>query len=75
MHSLRARRWRRSGGLGFIDLEQAVALLARHGAMEDTRREALDWAEKAKAALAALPAHELKDMLSDLADYVVARVK
>ena len=31
-------------------------------------------AEKAKAALAPLPDHELKDMLIDLADYVVARI-
>ena len=28
-----------------------------------------------KEALAALPAHELRDMLADLADYVVARVR
>ena len=57
------------------DLEQAMAILARHGAMEETRAEALAWADKAKVALSVLPGHDLKDMLSDLADYVVARVK
>ena len=57
------------------DLEQAMTLLSRHGAMEETRAEALDWAAKAKAALATLPAHDLGDMLADLADYVVARVR
>ena len=48
--------------------------MARHSAMERTRDDALAWAEKAKAALAVLPPHDLRDMLSDLADYVVSRV-
>ena len=57
------------------DLEEAMALLARHGATEATRAEALDWARRAKGALDVLPAHDLRDMLADLADYVVARVR
>ncbi len=56
------------------DLEQAIALLKRHGALEATRNAALGWAARAKAALAPLPQGELHDMLADLADYVVARV-
>ncbi|MCB2115929.1 MAG: polyprenyl synthetase family protein [Rhodobacteraceae bacterium] len=56
------------------DLEEALALMARDGAMEATRDEALMWAGQAKDALGALPAHELRDMLADLADYVVGRV-
>ncbi|MCV2863898.1 polyprenyl synthetase family protein [Albidovulum sediminicola] len=56
------------------DLEQAMALMARHGAMEAARADALGWAARAKAALAALPDHPLRAMLSDLADFVVARV-
>ncbi|WP_413872739.1 polyprenyl synthetase family protein [Albidovulum sp.] len=56
------------------DLDHALALMARHGAMEATRDEALAWAVRAKAALAALPPHPLRDMLSDFADYVVSRV-
>ncbi len=56
------------------DLEQALELLARHGAMEATRAEALGWVSKAKAAISALPSHDLRDMLHDLADYVVARI-
>lgn len=56
------------------DLEQAIALLVRHGALDQTRAEALAWANRAKAALDRLPAHDLRDMLTDLADYVVARV-
>ncbi|MBI1220535.1 MAG: polyprenyl synthetase family protein [Rhodobacteraceae bacterium] len=56
------------------DLEQAMALLQRHDAMATTRADALAWVERAKAALLPLPGHELKEMLADLADYVVARV-
>lgn len=56
------------------DLSHALALIARHGTMATTRQDALDWAEKAKASLATLPDHDIKPMLVDLADYVVARV-
>ncbi|MDH3264508.1 MAG: polyprenyl synthetase family protein [Paracoccaceae bacterium] len=56
------------------DLEQAMAILARHGALESTRATALDWAGKAKAALGELPRHPIREMLADLSDYVVERV-
>ncbi|MEY4696450.1 MAG: hypothetical protein RIT14_878 [Pseudomonadota bacterium] len=56
------------------DLAHAMALMARHGAMQAARDEALDWAGKARAALALLPDHPLRQMLDDLADYVVARI-
>ena len=56
------------------DLEQAMALLTGHGALEAARDEALDWADRAKTALAALPDGPLRAMLLDLADYVVARI-
>ena len=57
------------------DLEMALDLLARHGALEETRAEAVSWASRAKAALEELPPHEVRDMLHDLADYVVARLR
>ena len=56
------------------DLAHAIALMQKHGAMEAARAEALDWVTQAKAALAGLPPHALRDMLADLADYVVARI-
>ena len=56
------------------DLEHAIGLLAKHGAMETTRKDALAWAEKAKSALDVIPDQPLKAMLVDLADYVVARI-
>ncbi len=55
------------------DLDRARAILARHGTLEETRLAALDWRNRAKAALSRLPASEFRDMLGDLADYVVAR--
>ncbi|MCG6111988.1 MAG: polyprenyl synthetase family protein [Paracoccus sp.] len=56
------------------DLDQALALLARHGAMEAARADALAHAARARTALQVLPAHPIRDMLSDLADFVVSRV-
>lgn len=56
------------------DLAHAIALMQKHGAMEASRVEALAWVAQAKAALTTLPAHALRDMLADLADYVVARI-
>jgi octaprenyl-diphosphate synthase len=56
------------------DLAQAMAIMARHGAMEAARQDALAWAAKARTAIGTLPAHDLRDMLADLADYVVERI-
>ncbi|SIT03615.1 octaprenyl-diphosphate synthase [Paracoccus saliphilus] len=56
------------------DLEHALTLLARHGAMEAARADALGWAGRAKAALAVLPDNPIREMLSDLTDFVVSRV-
>src|SRR6056297_2401396 len=56
------------------DLDHALSLLAAHGALEATRQDALAWTDTARTALADLPRNELRDMLADLSDYVVARV-
>lgn len=69
--------WERTiakGQQGDGDLERAMEILSHHGALEQTRVSALGYAAAAKDALDDLPPHELRDMLSDLADYVVARV-
>ncbi|MEM1431138.1 MAG: polyprenyl synthetase family protein [Pseudomonadota bacterium] len=56
------------------DLQHALALLSKHGAFEATREAALGFSAAAKAALADLPESEIKGLLVDLADYVVARI-
>ena len=57
------------------DLEQALAIMSGHGAFEAARADALAWSAKARAALQAFPAHPLREMLEDLADYVVERIR
>ncbi|MDU8928741.1 polyprenyl synthetase family protein [Alisedimentitalea sp. MJ-SS2] len=69
--------WQRTiekGKQGEGDLEFALGLLNKHDTLAATRDDALAWAEKAKTALEVLPKHEVRDMLRDIADYVVARI-
>ncbi len=56
------------------DLGRALELMARHGSLDSARQTAMDWGMRARQALAPLPDQPLKEMLSDLADYVVARL-
>ena len=69
--------WERAMGRGELregDLGEALAIFARHGTLAATRDDALAWAVRAREALAPLPAVELRAVLEDLADYVVARI-
>ncbi|KAA2314605.1 polyprenyl synthetase family protein [Pseudooceanicola sediminis] len=69
--------WERTIGRGKQaegDLEHALALMARHGTLETTRQTALEWSQKARDALTILPESDLRDILSDLAAYVVSRL-
>ena len=69
--------WQRvieKGEQGRGDLEHAMALMGNHGTLEATRRKAIHWADVAKKSLEGLPEGELRDLLRDLADFVVSRV-
>ena len=69
--------WERTigrGEAGADDLDRAMAIFARHGALAATRADALDWAARARRALAGLPPTEIRALLEALADYVVARL-
>ncbi|MDO5642707.1 MAG: polyprenyl synthetase family protein [Paracoccus sp. (in: a-proteobacteria)] len=57
------------------DLGQALEILKRRGALEAARGDALEWAARARDALAPLPDSALKPVLRDLADFVVARIR
>jgi octaprenyl-diphosphate synthase len=68
--------WERTVGRGEVsgeDVARARELMRAHGALEGARAEAEAWVARARAALGALPPHPLRDMLGDLAGYVVAR--
>jgi octaprenyl-diphosphate synthase len=70
--------WRRTiekGDQREADLEEALSLMDRHGAMQATRQDALGWSARAREALAPLPQGELRELLHELADYVVARIR
>lgn len=56
------------------DLETALDILNRRGALNAARADAIAWAGRAKAALAATPDLPLRATLSDLADFVVSRL-
>jgi octaprenyl-diphosphate synthase len=57
------------------DLEEALYLMARHGTLAAARDEALARIASARDALAMLQGGELRDLLDDLAGFVVARVR
>ena len=56
------------------DLERAMAILGRHGAIDAARADALAWAARGRSALEALPEGEIRGLLAELAEFVVARV-
>ncbi len=56
------------------DLEAAIGLMKSHGSLESSRDTALEHSARARAALDPLPDVPLRTILSDLADFVVARL-
>lgn len=55
------------------DLEHAMALLQVHGTLDETRDAAIYWGNKAKSALETLPKSKIRNLLGDLADFVINR--
>ena len=56
------------------DLDHALELMIKHGALEEARKDALYWANKAKQAMNTLPESEIRNALMNLPDYVVRRI-
>ncbi len=55
------------------DLEHAMELLQNHGTLEETRDAAIFWGNRAKTSLDVLPQSQIRDLMRDLADFVVNR--
>jgi octaprenyl-diphosphate synthase len=70
--------WRRcleQGEIGEGDLDHALALLLRHGAIAATVERARAYGAAAKQALDVFPAGPAKDALLDVVDFCIARVR
>jgi octaprenyl-diphosphate synthase len=67
--------WREAIERGRGDFARAREIVARHGTLEETRLEALAWRDRAQGALDGLPDHPLRDLLHELAGFVVARAR
>jgi octaprenyl-diphosphate synthase len=68
--------WRRTierGELREGDLEHAIALVRRHGALDETLKRAHRYGAAAKGALAALPPSAQREALLDVVDFSVER--
>jgi octaprenyl-diphosphate synthase len=68
--------WRRvleKGEASNSDLEQAIALMAKHRALEDTVQRARHYGAIAKDALALFPASPMKEALEETVEFCIAR--
>jgi octaprenyl-diphosphate synthase len=68
--------WKRvieTGNQTESDLDRAITLVEQTGAIQETMRRARLYADAAKTALAVLPAGDIRDALSDIADFCVER--
>ena len=57
------------------DLDHALSLMAKHDTLRETYDDAIFWADKAKTAISSLPESQIRNLLIELADFVVSRVK
>ncbi|WP_428032259.1 polyprenyl synthetase family protein [Ancylobacter sp.] len=70
--------WRRcleQGEIGEGDLDRALALLVRHGAIAETVERARAYGAAAKRALDGFPTGPARDALLDVVDFCIARVR
>jgi octaprenyl-diphosphate synthase len=68
--------WKRtleSGDVDKADLEQAIAIMRRHRALEDTIERARHYGAMARDALALFPKSPMKQALLDAVDFCIAR--
>lgn len=56
------------------DLAHAMSLMVKHNTIEETRKDALAWASKARNALEQVRESQIRNLLMEMSDYVVSRV-
>ena len=56
------------------DLEEALAILERRGALDAARQDALIWGARARSAMESFAPSELRDLLIAVNDYVIERL-
>jgi octaprenyl-diphosphate synthase len=69
--------WRRTleeGDATDADLEQAIALMTKHRALEDTVQRARHYGAIAKDALALFPASPMKAALEEAVEFCICRM-
>ncbi len=70
--------WERVFGRGEqndADLQEAMQLMAKYQSLEETQARAIAYADQAAEALAVIPDGEIKRLLSELAHFVVSRIR
>ncbi len=70
--------WKRTfvtGKQNKYDFDKAREILETDGSLDKTRQEAIKWAKKAKLQLQYLPNGDMNNLLSDLTQFVVSRVR
>ena len=55
------------------DMGRAIALLQKHGVLDETAARARDYAARAKSALAVFPDSEIRDAMTEAVDFAVER--
>jgi octaprenyl-diphosphate synthase len=69
--------WRRTiedGNQRKSDFDQALEILKRNSSIDYSKKVAINWSMNAKESLSVLPESSVKNILDELADYVVFRV-
>jgi len=69
------KKWFEAGDQSDEDLEKAIDMILRHNAIERSQEIAQSYVEQAQQALAILPDHPWKDMLSELVVFAAFRKK
>ena len=75
MRNAELEKMMREGGYEEISRESLLEKMEAHGTIEETRRRAYEYAEKARKNLEVLPETEYRVALEDIPGYMIERNK